>query len=205
MKASNGRLELALRWAKFYHQIQVIYFCFAMKRKLVFILLHICVFHHSMQRQKWDIKVHIFWDDHKILRNLHRRFDCYYIGKNYRGDFAKFYGLLRIYELYKGRPHTCPDIIDWCNFEDINFHFWKGKAKMNHFPTEKLPLLPQVPKLQLNPLIVTLTIIPRVIPHLLFLLSRCFNRCLEWRRFDSLPLNFVFFSTFYVISCLLGG
>ena len=85
-----------------------------------------------------------------------------------------------------------------CNFEGINFHFWLGKAKMNHLPTEKLPLLPQVPKLQLNPLIVTLTIIPRVIPHLLFLLSRCFNRLLEykskifsmgtiheWRLFDS--------------------
>ena len=89
MKASNGRLELALRWAKFYHQIQVIYFCFAMKRKLVFILLHICVFHQSMQRKLWDIKVHIFWDDHKILRNLHRRFDCYYMGQIYGGDFAK--------------------------------------------------------------------------------------------------------------------
>ena len=51
---------------------------------------------------------------------------------------------------------------------------------MNHLPTEKLPLLPQAPKLQLNPLIVTLTIIPRVIPHLLFFLSRCSNRCLTW-------------------------
>ena len=24
-------------------------------------------------------KVHIFWEGHKILRNLHRRFDRYYI------------------------------------------------------------------------------------------------------------------------------
>ena len=71
--------------------------------------------------------------------------------------------------LYKGRPHICLDIIDWCNFENINFHFLKGKAKMNHLPTEKLPLLPPAPKLQLNPLIVTLTNIPRVIPHLSFL------------------------------------
>ena len=42
------------------------------------------------------IKVHIFWEGHKILRNLHRRFDHYF----YRGDFAKICGLLRIYELY---------------------------------------------------------------------------------------------------------
>ena len=34
------------------------------------------------------------------MRNLHRRFDRYYIGQIYGGDFAKFYGLLRIYELY---------------------------------------------------------------------------------------------------------
>ena len=46
------------------------------------------------------IKVHIFWEGHKILRNLHRRFDQYYIGQIYSGDFAKFGGLLRIYELY---------------------------------------------------------------------------------------------------------
>ena len=28
------------------------------------------------------ITVHMFWEDHKILRNLHRRFDRYYIGKD---------------------------------------------------------------------------------------------------------------------------
>ena len=27
-------------------------------------------------------KVHIFWEGHKILRNLHRRFDPYYIDKS---------------------------------------------------------------------------------------------------------------------------
>ena len=45
-------------------------------------------------------KVHIFWEGLKVLRNLHRRFDHYYIGQIYSGDFAKFCGLLRIYELY---------------------------------------------------------------------------------------------------------
>ena len=44
-------------------------------------------------------KVHIFWEGHKILRNLHRRFDWHYIGQIYSEDFKKFCGLLRIYEL----------------------------------------------------------------------------------------------------------
>ena len=48
----------------------------------------------------------MFWEGHKILRNLHRRFDCYYIGQIYGGDFAKFCGLLRIYELYNRRILT---------------------------------------------------------------------------------------------------
>ena len=44
-------------------------------------------------------KVHIFWEGHKILWNLHQLFDWQYIGQIIGGDFAKFCGLLRIYEL----------------------------------------------------------------------------------------------------------
>ena len=44
-------------------------------------------------------KVHIFWEDHKILRNPFRWFDCYTIGQIYGKYFAKFCGLLRIYVL----------------------------------------------------------------------------------------------------------
>ena len=37
------------------------------------------------------------------MRNLHRRFDGYYIGQIYNsGDFEKICGLLRIHELYEG-------------------------------------------------------------------------------------------------------
>ena len=36
-------------------------------------------------------KVYIFWEGHKILWNLHHRFDRYYIGQIYGGDFAKFW------------------------------------------------------------------------------------------------------------------
>ena len=42
----------------------------------------------------------VFWEGHKILRNLHRRFDWHNIGQIYGGDFAKFCGFLKIYELY---------------------------------------------------------------------------------------------------------
>ena len=49
--------------------------------------------------KKCKFKVHTFWEGRKILRNLHDRFVHYYIGQIYDGDFAKFCGLLRIYEL----------------------------------------------------------------------------------------------------------
>ena len=48
-------------------------------------------------------KVHIFWEGHKIFRNLHCRFVLCSDGQIYSGDFAKFHGLLRIYELYRIR------------------------------------------------------------------------------------------------------
>ena len=46
-------------------------------------------------------KVHIFWKGHKILQNPQQLFDWQYIGQIIGGDFAKFCGLPRIYELYK--------------------------------------------------------------------------------------------------------
>ena len=46
------------------------------------------------------VKVHIFWEGHTILGNLHHRFDRYYIRQIYGRDFGKFCGLLKIYELY---------------------------------------------------------------------------------------------------------
>ena len=46
-------------------------------------------------------KVHIFWEGHKILRNLHRRLVLCSASQFYGGDFAKKCRLPRIYELYK--------------------------------------------------------------------------------------------------------
>ena len=49
------------------------------------------------------LKVHIFWEGHKILRNLHCRFVLCSASQIYSGDFAKFCGLLKICELYLPR------------------------------------------------------------------------------------------------------
>ena len=45
-------------------------------------------------------KVHILWEGHKILRNLHQLFVLCTASQIIGGDCAKFCGLLRIYELY---------------------------------------------------------------------------------------------------------
>ena len=46
------------------------------------------------------LKVHIFWEGHKVMQNLHCIFHPYYTGQINCGDFAKFCGILRRYELY---------------------------------------------------------------------------------------------------------
>ena len=54
------------------------------------------------QEKSWTLIffiVHVFWEGHKTLQNLHLTFDWHYIGQNWGEDFAKFCGLLRIYEL----------------------------------------------------------------------------------------------------------
>ena len=56
---------------------------------------------------KHNVKVHIYWEGHKSLQKLHRRFDRYYIGQIYDGDFAKFCGFLRIYEPYRISGYSC--------------------------------------------------------------------------------------------------
>ena len=44
-------------------------------------------------------KVHIFWEGHKLLRNLHQLFVLCIASQIIWGDVAKFCGLLRKYEL----------------------------------------------------------------------------------------------------------
>ena len=58
------------------------------------------------------VKVHIFLEGHKILQNLHRIFDRYYIEQIYGGDFSRFCGLLRMYELKKHIPNLAPSSLE---------------------------------------------------------------------------------------------
>ena len=73
---------------------------------------HVCLFGFSsiaseQKRNSLELsyeevtsKFHIFWEGHKSLQNLHRKFVLWSNGQIYEGDFAKFCGLLRIHELY---------------------------------------------------------------------------------------------------------
>ena len=56
--------------------------------------------HSQIWSKNIDGKVHIFWEGHKILRNLHLTFVYMYYRQKKGEDFAKFCGLLWIYELY---------------------------------------------------------------------------------------------------------
>ena len=47
----------------------------------------------------FSVKVDIFWEGHNILQNLHQLFVLGTASQIVNGDFAKFCGLLRIYEL----------------------------------------------------------------------------------------------------------
>ena len=51
-------------------------------------------------KRKFNGRVHIFWEGHKCLRNLHLRFVLCSNSQIYGGDFWKFCGLHRIYELW---------------------------------------------------------------------------------------------------------
>ena len=63
-------------------------------------------------------KVHIFWEGHKILWYLHQSFVICTASQIIGGDFAKFCGLLRIYELYLPIPKIR----------------WKTERNMYNFP-----------------------------------------------------------------------
>ena len=53
----------------------------------------------SLSRWKAFIKVHIFWEGHKILWNLRRRFVLCSASQIYGRDFAKSYSLLIFWQL----------------------------------------------------------------------------------------------------------
>ena len=107
------------------------------------------VFHYWRSTVYRFNKVYIFWEGHKILQNIHHRFDRYFIGQIYDGDFAKFCGLLRIYELYETAQLALaqPKKLDYnfiCSMWIDQFksaYRWRSNLLSNSWPT---PILKQV-------------------------------------------------------------
>jgi len=64
-----------------------------------------------------DVKVHIFWEGHKIIWNLHLTFDCVFFGQKLGEDFARFLWP-SIYELYQG--------------EEMNRFVWHAHTGLGH-------------------------------------------------------------------------
>ena len=71
------------------------------------------------------------------MQNLQRKFDRYYIGQIYGGDFAKFCGLLRIYGLYQLQIGFKPYVKFHAKFAMLKFH----KVTSQHFKKVSLKIL----------------------------------------------------------------
>ena len=63
--------------------------------RLKFLVWDLCI-----MRCSTILKVHTFWEGHKILRNLHLPFDLCSASQIIGGDFGKFCGLLRIQNIW---------------------------------------------------------------------------------------------------------
>ena len=74
-----------------------------------------------LKKRYFVAKVHTFWEGHKILQNLHQKFALCCVSQIYSGYFAKFCGLLRIYELY--------NFLIFYSFERTHIVFLKSYLK----------------------------------------------------------------------------
>ena len=79
-------------------QTKLVLWIFGIQSKVPPLRSSLDIFLGYKDNDSWN-KVHIFWEGHKILQNLHSTFDWHYMGQIYGGDVAKFCGLLRMYEL----------------------------------------------------------------------------------------------------------
>ena len=90
--------------------------------------------------EQGTFKVHIFWEGHKILQNLHQLFVPCTASLIVGGDFAKFCGLLRIYELYL-YVFVRLDFVSWTLLEvKININRVILMHRPAHYVLKKLPL-----------------------------------------------------------------
>ena len=142
--SSNSLTEEGIHWGQ-------IYCWFAKKEQIgeilcwwAFLFFYEAMFPYKFIKKIQPIKVHIFREGNKILRNLHCRFDWHYIGQIYGGDFAKFCGLLKIYIWIL--THNMPLKMAYGgNFwlkisfslivNTINIFFWNSLHVQSHFQT----------------------------------------------------------------------
>ena len=85
-----------------------------------------------------SIKVHIFWEGHKILQNLHLTFVICSASQKQGEDFAKFCGLLRIYELYKWKSFDNQSMMEKSLFTVV---FASNETFAYHVTTKKHELI----------------------------------------------------------------
>ena len=93
--------------------------------------IHIWLVKETELKQCHNCKVHIFWEGHKILRDLPLTFDCLYCSQKGE-DFTQFCGLLRIYELYHSKIQShYREVARWEIFWNRNWDLgwiWAGLA-----------------------------------------------------------------------------
>ena len=77
---------------------ELLYYVVSRYMYMIEYVLHIQFSQYLGMKNK-PYKVHISWEGHKILRNLPLTFDYSTYSQKLGEDFAKFCGLLRIYEL----------------------------------------------------------------------------------------------------------
>ena len=89
------------------------------------------------------------------MQNLHLTFDCMYCSQQQGEDFAKFCGLLRIYELYyfylTFKIFSMYNIVIWQNLIKIwcNLVYQLDKILLQMFPTYIIPLNRKIDNLQI--------------------------------------------------------
>ena len=115
------------------------------------------------------------------MRNLHRRFVLCSDSQIYSGDFAKFCGLLRIYELYLG-------FLLATHLSNQNYHICfrraSGKCGLCFVPS------------------ITITIAAnnvaasQVKPNFTYVWFISYSKCSNWRQISKLSLNFGCLFTF---------
>ena len=132
------------------------------------------------------IKVHMFWEGQKILRNLHQLFVLCTASQIIGGDFAKFCGLLRIYDLY---DEEADGNDSWCGFIQV---------KVLILLLSYRPKRPLFPRYAFSPIGLEGRHCVQSIRHFELVPTKDQQRAFEWL-FHLLQTGKEFYTTFYLV------